>query len=318
MPRDLFPEIEPYDHGQLALDDTHIMYWEQCGNPNGVPVLYLHGGPGAGSGKDARRFFDPKFYRIVVYDQRGAGRSTPLGELKNNTTPHLISDIEVLRQMLDIESWLVFGGSWGSTLALLYAEHHPARVTGLILRGIFLCRQMEIDWFAHGIRHFYPDAWDEWTGILPPEKRGDPLAAYYDLLHSKDTKAANRAAHYFSRYEGTNSTLLPNADLVKNFDDDVLAVGLARMETHYFRHHIFFPENYILDNIAKIRHIPGVIVQGRYDMVCPPVSAFDLKKAWPEAELQIIQDAGHSRTEPGIQDALLAATERFKKITHPE
>lgn len=290
------------------------MYWEQCGNPNGRPVLYLHGGPGAGAGADARRFFDPDFYRIVIFDQRGAGRSTPLGELKNNTTPHLIGDIETLRRMLEIDRWLVFGGSWGSTLALLYAEHHPKSVVGLILRGIFLCRQFEIDWFVDGIRHFYPDAWDSYVSIIPENERHDLLKAYQKLLHHPDRNVMLRAAKNFSKYEGSCSTLLPKPELVTNFESETLAIGLARMEVHYFLNKIFMPDNFILNNIDKIREIPGVIVQGRYDMVCPPISAFDLKKAWPEVDFRLVADAGHSRSEPGIEAELMAATERFKTL----
>ena len=308
----LFPPIEPYDHGHMPLDDTHIMYFEQSGNPRGAPVLYIHGGPGAGASPDARRFFDPEFYRIIIYDQRGSGRSMPLGETKNNTTPHLVDDIERLRRHLGIDRWLVFGGSWGSTLGLIYAEYHPDRVTGLILRGIFLCRPFEIDWFLNGIRHFFPEAWDEFTSLIPPAERGDLLAAYEKKLHHPDATIRTAAARNFSKYEGSCSTLLPNPSLVNGFIDDRVATGLSRLEVHYFRNNIFLPDNFILNNVGKIRHIPGVIIQGRYDMVCPPISAIDLKKSWPEADLRIIADAGHSRSEPGISAELMAATQRFK------
>ena len=306
----LFAPIEPYDSGHLVLDDTHIMYWEQSGNPHGAPIVYLHGGPGAGASANARQFFDPSFYRIVVFDQRGSGRSKPLGEIKNNTTPHLVGDIETLRKMLDIDRWMVFGGSWGSTLALCYAIAHPQSVTGLILRGIFLCRQPEIDWFFYGMRNFYPDAWDRFVSIVPPEQRHDLIAAYARLLDDKNNMRG--AARNYSRYEGMCSTLLPNPELVESFVEDTLAIGLSRMEVHYFKNKIFLSDNYILNNIGKIRKIPGVIIQGRYDMVCPPVSAYDLKSAWPEVDLRLIEGAGHARTEPGVMQELMAATERFK------
>jgi proline iminopeptidase len=312
---EFYPEIEPFDSGMLALDGTHTMYWEQSGNPYGVPAIFLHGGPGAGSGPKHRRFFDPAFYRIVIFDQRGAGRSTPLGELKDNTTPHLIADIERLREHLGIERWLVFGGSWGSTLALAYAEHHPARCLGLVLRGIFLCRQSEVDWFLVGLRNLFPETWRKFTAPLAERERADYrtiLETYYQRLAHPDPAVHMPAAHAWSVYEGSCSTLLPNPELVAHFDSDVVALGLARIEAHYFMHDIFLPENFLLDNIDSIRHVPTVIVQGRYDAVCPIVSADDLVQAWPEAEYHIIPDAGHSAFEPGIRKALIAATEGFK------
>ncbi|TAH34743.1 MAG: prolyl aminopeptidase [Alphaproteobacteria bacterium] len=302
----------------LALDSTHVMYWEQCGNPNGVPVLYLHGGPGAGAGEDARQFFNPEFYRIIIFDQRGSGRSKPLGEVKDNTTPHLIADIETLRKMLDVEQWLVFGGSWGSTLALMYAESHPQPVLGLILRGIFLGRPPEIRWFLHGSGDFFNEAWKELVAAIPENERADLLTAYHKRIHSSDPAVMLPAVRAFSKYEGSCSKLLPDSALIQNFESDHIAIGLARMETHYFQNNLFMPDNFILNNIAKIRRIPGIIIQGRYDMVCPPVSAFDLKNAWPEAELQIIEGAGHSRSEQGIRHALLAATRRFEDILRPK
>ena len=312
---DFYPEIEPFESGMLALDSTHTMYWEQSGNPHGVPALFLHGGPGAGSGPKHRRFFDPAFYRIVIFDQRGAGRSTPLGELKDNTTPHLIADIDRLRQHLGIERWLVFGGSWGSTLALAYAEHHPARCLGLVLRGIFLCRQSEIDWFLMGLRNLFPEAWRKFTAPLAEHERTDYraiLQTCYRRLTHPDPSVHMPAAHEWSVYEGSCSTLLPNPDLVAHFDSDVVALGLARIEAHYFMHDIFLPENFLLDNVNSIRHIPTVIVQGRYDAVCPIISADDLVQAWPEAEYHVIPDAGHSAFEPGIRKALIAGTVGFK------
>jgi len=312
---DFFPEIEPYDSGALKLDATHTMYYEQSGNPAGMPALFLHGGPGAGAGPKHRRFFDPAFYRIVIFDQRGAGRSTPLGELKDNTTPHLVADIEVLRKLLGIEEWLVFGGSWGSTLALAYAEFHPQRCLGLVLRGIFLCRRSEIEWFLYDLRNIFPEPWRKLIAPLAAEERGDYesiLKAYYARLVDPDPKMHMPAAHAWSVFEGSCSTLLPNPELVAHFDSDVVALGLARIEAHYFVNNIFLPDNFLLDNLQKIRRIPTVIVQGRYDGVCPIVSADDLVQAWPEAEYHIIDDAGHSAFEPGIRKALIEATEAFR------
>jgi proline iminopeptidase len=312
---DFFPEIEPYDSGSLKLDGAHTMYYEQSGNPVGVPALFLHGGPGAGAGPKHRRFFDPAFYRIVIFDQRGAGRSTPLGELKDNTTPHLVADIELLRKFLGIEKWLVFGGSWGSTLALAYAEFHPQCCLGLVLRGIFLCRKSEIEWFLYGLRNIFPEPWRKLIAPLAKHERGDYesiLKAYHARLIDPDPTVHIPAAHAWSVFEGSCSTLLPNPELVAHFDSDVVALGLARIEAHYFVNNIFLPDNFLLDNLQKIRRIPTVIVQGRYDAVCPIVSADDLVQAWPEAEYHIIDDAGHSAFEPGIRKALIEATELCK------
>ncbi len=309
---ELYPEIEPCDAGMLELDGLHRMYWEQSGNPRGTPVVFLHGGPGAGAAPGHRRFFDPAHYRIVIFDQRGAGRSTPLGELRDNTTPHLIADIEKLRAHLGIDRWLVFGGSWGSTLALAYAEAHPQRCAGLILRGIFLCRKSEIDWFLYGLKNLFPEAWHDFAGAIPAKERGSLLAAYYKRLTNPDPKVHMPAAHAWSIYEGSCSTLLPNPETVAYFAGDVVALGLARIEAHYFSHDIFLPVNSLLDNIGRVRDIPGVIVQGRYDAVCPIVSADDVHRAWPEAQYIVVSDAGHSAWEPGICAELVRATERFK------
>jgi proline iminopeptidase len=309
----LYTEIEPYASGMLPLDPIHAMYWETCGNPQGIPVVFLHGGPGAGSTPKHRRFFDPEAYRIVVYDQRGAGRSMPLGELRENTTPHLVEDLERLRRHLGIERWLVFGGSWGSTLALAYAEVHPDRCLGLVLRGIFLCRKSEIDWFLYGLRSIFPEPWERFTGFLPPHERGDLLQSYHRRLVDPDPAVHMPAARAWGVYEGSCSTLLPSRETVDHFAGDVVALGLARMEAHYFLHDIFLPENALLERVPRIRAIPGVIVQGRYDAVCPIVSAHELAAAWPEAEYHVIPDAGHSVWEPGICAALVAACERFKR-----
>ncbi|QJR15775.1 prolyl aminopeptidase [Usitatibacter palustris] len=310
--RPLFPAIEPYATGVLELDAPHRMYYEQSGNPKGIPVVFLHGGPGAGASPVHRQFFDPAAYRIVVFDQRGAGRSTPHGCLENNTTPHLVADMEKLRKHLGIERWLVFGGSWGSTLALAYAEHHADRCTGLILRGIFLCRKSEIEFFLYGIKNFFPEVWHTFAERIPEAERGDLLKAYYSRLTDPDPAVSLPAARAWSVYEASCSTLLPNPSLVADFGADRVAYGLSRIEAHYFKHEIFLPENFLLDNIDRIRKIPAVIVQGRYDIVCPLVSADDLHRAWPEAGYEIVADAGHSAFEPGIRSRLVAATEAFK------
>ena len=311
----LYPDIEPYNAGMLALDQRHRMYFEESGDPRGTPVLFLHGGPGAGAAPAHRRFFDPAIYRIVIFDQRGAGRSTPLGEIVDNTTPLLIADIEKLRVHLGIERWLVFGGSWGSTLALAYAEAHPQHCSGLILRGIFLCRKSEIDWFLYGLRNLFPEAWRAFVAPIPEAERGDLLTAYYRRLTDPDPQVHLPAARTWSTYEGSCSTLLPSPDTVAYFAGDVVALGLARIEAHYFMHNIFLPDNALLANVGRIRHLPAIIVQGRYDAVCPMVSADDLHRAWPEAEFQIIPDGGHSAWEPGICAALVRAAEKFKILT---
>jgi len=312
IPSPLYPEIEPTTSGMLPLDGLHAMYWEVSGNPSGIPVVFLHGGPGAGSAPNHRRFFDPAAYRIVVYDQRGAGRSTPLGELRENTTPHLIADLERLRGHLGIERWLVFGGSWGSTLAVAYAEAYPERCLGLVLRGIFLCRKHEIDWFLYGVRVVFPEAWEAFAGHLPPEERGDVLRNYFRRLVDPDPAVHMAAARAWSVYEGTGSTLLPSPETVKHFENEVVALGLARIEAHYFLHDIFLPENALLANAARLADIPGVIVQGRYDMLCPVISAHELARVWPRAAYRIIPDAGHSAWEPGITRALVSALDTFK------
>jgi proline iminopeptidase len=313
MPRgDLFPEIGPFQSGTLPLDGGHSMYWEEVGNPDGRPVLFLHGGPGAGAGAVHRRFFDPAFWRVVIFDQRGAGRSTPLGELAENTTPHLVADIERLRRFLGIDRWLLFGGSWGSTLALAYAQAWPDRVTGLVLRGVFLGRRAEVDWFLNGMRLVFPDAHAEFLGFLPEAERSDPLAAYLRRLNHPDPAVHMPAARAWSVYEGSCSTLLPSPATVASFAQDRTALGLARIEAHYFTHGLFLPEGGLLKHMDRIRHLPGEIVQGRYDMVCPPVTAFDLAAAWPAARLTLIPDAGHSALEPPIRRALIAAVERFR------
>jgi proline iminopeptidase len=312
-PHPLFPPIEPSKSGMLDLDAPHRMYYEESGNPRGVPVVFLHGGPGAGSSAVHRQFFDPAFYRIVVYDQRGAGRSTPLGCLEKNTTPDLIADLERLRKHLGVDRWVVFGGSWGSTLAIAYGEHHPERCLALVLRGIFLCRESEIEWFLYGLRAIFPEAWRGFAGFIPEAERGDLLHAYHRRLVDPDPAVHLPAARSWSVYEGSCSTLLPNPALVADFASDRVALGLARIEAHYFVNDIFLPENFLLDHARRLAPIPGAIVQGRYDIVCPAVSADDLHRAWPEAEYTVVPDAGHSAFEPGIRSRLIAATESLKR-----
>ena len=308
---ELYPAIEPYETGTLEPAPPHVLYWELCGNPKGKPVVFLHGGPGAGASPDHRRFFDPAHYKILVFDQRGAGRSTPLGDLTDNTTADLIADIEGLRGHLGIESWLVFGGSWGSTLALAYAQAHPERVTGLILRGIFLGRPKEIDWFLYGIRTFFPDVWRPFAEHLPEAERGDLLTSYYKRLTDPDPDVHLPAARAWSRYEGACSTLLPSPETVAAFGDDGLALGLARIEAHFFINRLFLEEGALLEGIEKIRQIPAVIVHGRYDVICPVATADALHQVWPEAEYHIVPEAGHSAMEPAIRAALIEATRKF-------
>lgn len=312
MDNSFYSPIEPYATGWLKLDTLHTMYFEESGNANGVPVIFLHGGPGAGASPNHRRFFDPDFYRIIIFDQRGAGRSKPLGELTNNTTPHLLQDIERLRRHLAIERWLVFGGSWGSTLAIAYAEAHPERCSGLILRGIFLCRRSEIQWFLYDIRNIFPEPWRRFSEYIPPAERHDLLAAYYRRLIDPNPTIHMPAARSWSIFEGSCSTLLPSSETVDYYAGDTVALGLARIEAHYFKHDIFLPLDSLLKNIKRLRSIPAVIVQGRYDAVCPIVSADDMVQAWPEADYIVIANAGHSAFEPGIAAALIQATNDFK------
>ncbi|MBO6836984.1 MAG: prolyl aminopeptidase [Alphaproteobacteria bacterium] len=313
MSRDrLYPAIEPNRRGHLEVEAPHSIYWEESGNPNGIPVCFLHGGPGAGTTPGHRRFFDPEAYRIVLHDQRGAGRSRPAAEIRNNDTGRLIADIEALREMLDIDRWIVFGGSWGSSLALAYAQAHPHRVLSMVLRGIFLCRKKEIDWFLHGMGTFFPEEHARFLGHLEPEERADPLAAYNARLNDPDEAVHGRAAEVWSRYEAVCSTLRPNADSIRSVGFRDAALPLARLEAHYFAHNLFVGENQLLDDAGRLTGIPGVIVQGRYDVVCPPTSAYDLVQAWPEARLRIVDDAGHSATEPGIMRALVDTMDALK------
>jgi len=312
--RELYPVIEPYEHGMLDLGDGHQMYWECCGNPEGKPAVFVHGGPGGGCSPDHRRFWDPESYRIVLFDQRGCGRSTPHASLEANTTPHLIADMESLREKLGIERWQVFGGSWGSTLSLAYAQTHPERVTELLLRGIFLLRDEEIHWYyQEGANHIFPDAWEHFLAPIPEGERGDLLHAYHARLTSDDEATRLEAAKAWSMWEGSTSRLLVDPALVAHTGEARFAEAFARIECHYFVNHGFLPDGMgLLDRVDRIRHIPGVIVQGRYDVVCPMKSAWDLHRAWPEAELHITPDAGHAALEDGTRSALVRATDGFR------
>lgn len=309
----LYPNIEAYRRGYFKASAPHEIYWEESGNPEGRPVVFLHGGPGAGATAAHRRFFDPRFYRIVIFDQRGSGRSRPLGEWKDNTTDDLIADMEILRNRLKIDRWLVFGGSWGSTLALAYAQNHPARVTGLVLRGIFLGRQQEIDWFMTGMARFFPETWARFASAIPEAEQEDLLEAYARRLFDPDPNIYRGAARAWSGYEGACATLLPSPETVAAFESDAMALGLARLECHYFRNRCFLEEGQILRNLDRIRNIPAIIVQGRYDVICPFETAHELASAWPEAKLRTIDDAGHSAMEPGIAAALVTACNEMKE-----
>jgi len=314
--RTLYPETKPYDSGHIRVSDVHQLYYEQCGNPNGKPVVFLHGGPGAGLDPDYRRFFDPEAYRVILFDQRGAGRSIPHASLDDNTTWHLVEDIEKIREHFGVEQWLVFGGSWGSTLSLAYAETHPERVRGLVLRGIFLCRPQEIRWFYednHGASAIFPETWEQYVRIIPEAERGDMIGAYYRRLTSDDEAVRREAAHAWSIWEASALKLLPDQKVIEEFTEPEMAIALARIECHYFVNNCFFEtNNYLLEHIDRIRHIPAVIVHGRYDVICPVMNAWDLHRAWPEASLRIIPDAGHASTEPGIVNALVESTDSFR------
>lgn len=311
--KELYPAIEPYDSGMLPVSNIHTLYWEQAGNPKGKPVVFLHGGPGGGLIADYRRYFNPDVYRMILFDQRGAGRSTPHANLVENTTWHLVEDIETIRKHFGIDKWMVFGGSWGSTLSLSYAETHPDRATELVLRGIFLCRKKEIDWFyQEGASAVFPDVWEQYVNAIPEAERGDMVSAYYRRLTSEDENVRIEAARAWSIWEGATSKLFPSDKLIEDFGDPKFAIAMARIECHYFINNTFFPtQNYLIENVGRIRHIPAVIVQGRYDMVCPMMSAWDLHRAWPEADLRVIRDSGHSMSEPGILSELVNATDQF-------
>jgi proline iminopeptidase len=311
--RTLYPEIQPYHTGRLKVSGAHELYYEESGNPQGKPVVFLHGGPGGGTEPKMRRYFDPARYRIILFDQRGCGKSTPFASLEQNTTWDLVSDIESLRQECRVERWQVFGGSWGSTLALAYAETHAERVTELVLRGIFLVRREEFRWFyQEGTSWIFPDFWQEFVNHIPLDERGDLLSAYYRRLTSADVSVQRAAAKVWSVWEGRTSRLIPDPELIARTGGDEFSYAFARIEAHYFVHDAWLTQGRgLLENVARIRHVPAVIVQGRYDVVCPVKSAWDLHAAWPESELVIVPDAGHSANEPGIIHELVSATDRF-------
>ena len=314
--RGLYPEIEPRETGHLDVGDGHRLYWELSGNPDGKPVVFLHGGPGGGSSPAHRRQFDPKRYSILVFDQRGAGKSTPYASLEANTTGHLVEDIEKLRAHFGVDQWMVFGGSWGSTLALAYAEAHPEQVTELVLRGVFLFDQFEVDWLYKegGASSLYPDGWDEFVAPIAAGERGDLVAAYQRVLTGDDEAAKLVAAKAWSKWEAVTVTLLPSKDTEEHFTDPAVAIAVARIENHFMANKGWLEEGQLLRGAEKLRGIPGVIVQGRHDCCTPPIAAWRLKKAWPEIELNIIPDGGHMYSEPGVLDGLVRATDRFARL----
>ncbi len=310
--RTLYPPIEPFASGRLDVGDGHTLYWERCGTPGGKPAVFLHGGPGSGCSPDQRRQFDPALYDVLLFDQRGCGRSAPFANLVANTTWHLVADMEQLRVMAGHDQWLVFGGSWGSTLALAYAQTHPERVSELVLRGIFLAGRNEEDWlYKYGASELYPEGWADFVGHIPKAERGNLVAAYHHRLTSADSAVRLAAAKAWSTWEGLTVTLLPDAEMMADFTADDHAVAVARIENHYFRHHCWLEEGQLLRDAARLRSIPAIIVQGRHDCCTPPAAAWALKQAWPEVELQIVPDGGHLFTEPGITDGLIGASDKF-------
>ena len=310
--RSLYPEIEPYASGMLAVGAGHSVYWELCGNPKGKPAVFLHGGPGGGCNAKHRRLFDPALYRVLLFDQRGCGRSVPHAELDANTTWDLVGDIEQLRQLMGVEQWLVFGGSWGSTLALAYAETHPERVSELVLRGIFTLRRVELEWYyQHGASLIFPDKWERFIAPIPESERGDLITAYRRRLTHRDRAVQLEAARAWSLWEGETITLLPDAEVSDAFAKDDFAIAFARIENHYFVHRGWLDDGQLIRDAGRLRSIPGVIVHGRYDMACPASTAWDLHRAWPEAEFHLVEGAGHAYSEPGILHRLINATDRF-------
>jgi len=311
-----YPPIEPNRTGHLEVGSGHKIYWEESGNPTGLPVIFLHGGPGSGTEPSHRSFFNPQIYRIVLMDQRGSGKSLPHSSLKDNTTWHLVEDIEKVREHLKIEKWVVFGGSWGSTLSLAYAETHPARVLALILRGIFLGRSIELHWFYQSGAHFlFPDEWEKFIAPIPPSERNHMVQAYYRQLTATDPAVRRKAAAAWSGWEGATLKLIYDPKLFLQFVEDTHADAVARIECHYFANNCFFKtDNWLIEQVSTLKNIPGVIVQGRYDIICPMLSAWELHKAWPEAQFEVIPDAGHAAGEPGITDALVRATDHFARI----
>jgi len=314
--KQLYPEIEPFNEFQLQVSDLHTIHIEESGNPEGKPVIFLHGGPGGGIEPIYRQYFDPKKWRIIIFDQRGCGRSTPHAELSENTTWDLVADIEKIREYLNIKKWAVFGGSWGSTLSMSYAIKHPSRCKALILRGIFMLRKKEINWFyQEGASYIYPDAWEYYLAPIPVNERVDLVSAYYKRLTSSDYKVRIVAAKAWSIWEASTSKLFQSDDYLHHFEEPSVSEAFARIECHYFKNCGFFDtDEWLLDNVDKIRHIPTVIVQGRYDVVCPIISAWDLHRKFPEADFEIIQDAGHSMTEVGIANKLVEYTDKYSEL----
>lgn len=313
--RTLYPETHPYVSHSLAVEPPHVLHIEECGNPNGVPVLFVHGGPGSGCEDYHRRFFDPDVYRIILFDQRGCGRSTPHAELSGNTTDALVEDMEAIREHLGIDRWLLFGGSWGSTLGLVYAETHPERVLGMVLRGIFLCRPDEIQWFyQRGANRLLPDHWQDFAAVIPEAERDDMVAAYYRRLTGDNEVERMAAAEAWSLWEGRAATLRPSEAVEGHYGNPYVALALARIECHYFQHDTFLEPDQILRDAGRLKGIPGVLVHGRYDLICPLENAWQLHRAWPDSELEVIQEAGHSASEPGMIDALVRATDRFGEV----
>lgn len=313
---DLFPDIAPYSSGFLKVSDVHELYWEQSGNPDGIPIILLHGGPGAGASAIHRRFFDPDHYRIIIFDQRGSGRSHPLGSLEDNNTDALVSDIEALRQLLNIDKWHIFGGSWGSTLALCYASQYPHTCSSLILRGIFLCEQNEVDWFLYGIRKIFPEAWDQFAGLFSADEQRDLLSHYYTVLTGNNEERKMEAAIRWALYEGACSSLLPNYETITTDEQKQHALALARIEAHYFKYETRDGNKSLLLQLETLRGIPTSIVQGRYDIICPIETADKLHQLWPEADYIVVPDAGHSALDPKLRSRLIEATENAKTITH--
>ena len=313
---ELFPNIEPFNTFNLPVSDLHTIYVEESGNKNGKPVIFLHGGPGGGVDPKYRRYFDPEKWRIIMFDQRGCGKSTPFADLEENTTWDLVSDIEKIRNHLSIDNWVVFGGSWGSTLSLAYSQTHPDSCKGLILRGIFLVRKKELDWFyQEGANNIFPDRWESFLEPIPVEKRDNLMQAYYEILTGEDHSKKIEAAKAWSTWEGSTVRLLQDENFISDFSDDKFAEAFARIECHYFMNNCWFDsDNHLIENMHKIRHIPGVIIHGRYDIICPVIQAWDLYKVWPEADLHIIPDAGHSIFEDGIKNKILEYTDRFSNL----
>lgn len=311
---DLFPEIKPYSSGFLTLGHGHQMYWEQSGNPDGVPVVVLHGGPGAGSAPILRRFFDPDHYRIILFDQRGAGRSSPHGSVTNNTLADLLADMETLRAHLRVDRWHLFGGSWGSTLALSYAAKHPEQCLSMILRGIFLLEEEEIDWWLYGIRALFPEAWEQFAHFIPDDERLNLLDAYYKRLTGNDKKLALDAAIRWGLYESACSSLIPNYETITTDEQKAHVLAMARIECHYFRNERIAPEHSLIKSVDRFRAIPSVIIHGRYDAVCPVATAYRLHQAWPEADYIVVPDGGHSALDPAIRSRLIEATENAKTL----